>query len=249
MASCDLLACCEEATCEAGSVTECMCRQQSAEVCAEGWFGTCENAFACDSCLCDKCFDKFVLCQNTTGCSTLLECMRTTRCEGSSCLERCAGANAGREAPEAFQVAESLWACSQGQSCGCGGAPGEPVTCGSAECSAYEGTNARFEGCCADGTAEAIGTAPVGIDNVCGLDVTKYFPQAPRCTPKGQQNPPRVLLETCSAIVISEPPYNGAKLKGCCRAQDGTCGFWDDLTGLGCLNPATFGIPAERCSL
>jgi hypothetical protein len=71
------------------------------------------------------------------------------------------------------------------------------------------------------------------------LDYT-YYPYAPGCVVTGQPNPPReTVLEGCPSRLAPGPVYNGAKLKGCCRSN-GVCGYWDDITGLGCLDAYIF---------
>jgi hypothetical protein len=58
-----------------------------------------------------------------------------------------------------------------------------------------------------------------------------------------------VLLESCPALTIFEPPYNGAKLEGCCNSAANSCGYYVDITGLGCLSAAVFGVAPQGCGL
>src|SRR4029077_11202960 len=96
-------------------------------------------------------------------------------------------------------------------------------------------------------TTKAGGSIGPTGDASCGLAIRSYFPNALECEPLDQQRPPAFLLGACSGARIVAPPYNGAALDGCCRADD-SCGFYDNVTGLGCLSASVFGIStAESC--
>jgi hypothetical protein len=74
------------------------------------------------------------------------------------------------------------------------------------------------------------------------------YPGARACEPIAQTSPPRYsALETCPDTIGAKPPYNGAILKGCCRGADNTCGYYDDITGLGCLSAGVFGDTVQAC--
>ncbi len=85
------------------------------------------------------------------------------------------------------------------------------------------------------------GGGPASGESACGLYLDSYYyPFGPGCVVKGQLNPPRETgLEVCPYRLAPGPVYNGAKLKGCCRS-DGLCGYFDDITGLGCLDTYIF---------
>jgi hypothetical protein len=246
MDRCDMLACCKDESCS--SLTTCICGGDNADKCLNN-STACDNlARSCDACACDRCPGSFALCQETPGCVPIFECMRSTACQGSACLDRCAGANSqtqAAEAPEAFAVAEALWACHQGTDCNC--AENEPasVMCGTSVCNGYVGSNAVLPPCCPGPASDGADTS--GAADTCGLNLQAYLERAGPCTPRDQPSTPRALLETCSDLVVSGPPYDGVELKGCCRQGVNLCGYWDDITGLGCLDADIFGAAQRRC--
>ncbi len=235
MASCK--SCCESC----GGMTECACTGGSADTCAQD-FHACDEASACSACACDFCPGRYALCQETSGCPQVFSCLVATGCQGSACQERCGevASEAGGGAA-AFDVAEALWACHQANGCECEAEPAPVTRCpaatGDVECASYEGTGASLAACC-----------PGAGGSACGLDLQRYFQNARSCEPRDQGRRPR-LLEGCPDRVISEPPYNGVKLSGCCHQADNTCGIYDDITGLGCLSSSVFGIQPAACGL
>jgi hypothetical protein len=242
MDRCDMLSCCKDETCS--SLTACVCGGETAEKCSNNSVACDRLARSCDACACDRCPASFALCQETAGCLGIFECMRSTSCQGSACLQRCDGANSQTEtpqAPEAFAIAEALWACHQGTDCSCANTLPASIMCGSAMCSGYVGSNAVLAACCPAASDDGV-TA-----EACGLDLQPYLPRAAACIVRDQPSTPRALLETCPALVVSGPPYNGVELRGCCRRGANLCGFWDDITGLGCLDSDIFGEAQRRC--
>jgi hypothetical protein len=155
-------------------------------------------------------------------------------------------------ATDAFAIAEALWACDQGAGCSCDEQGPATVVCGSVECSSYETDEVTFDACCPDGTAVVPATqqAAGGADG-CGLDITGQFRNAPACMPMNQPNPPPILsflLGDCPQGRVEAAPYHNAALKGCCR-KDGACGYWDDITGLGCIDSSVFdGVLSSSCN-
>lgn len=237
MDACDLPACCADIVGCESELSACVCGA-SAQQCVKEY--ACDPS-GCDSCPCNNCHDTFALCQGTRGCEPIFDCMRATRCQGSACVERCAGTNGGDEESGAFGVAEALWSCTQGAGCACVEDPGSSASCGDARCNPYVGVGATLDACCPE-------VSPAAAEGgACGLVLQPYFSNARGCLPKGQQDPPRPLAEVCPSASIAGPPYNGATLQGCCRAADGTCGYWDDITGLGCLEAAIFGAAGQAC--
>jgi hypothetical protein len=243
MAECGLPGCCGDLTGCESELDACACGAGVRE-CVKDY--ACELG-ACDSCACSNCHDTFALCQETRGCDRIFDCMRTTECQGGVCAARCANANNGDQAPSAFDIAESLWACSQRAGCACADEIAFAATCGTTTCNPYVGVNAGLDACCPE-IREETGPVPAAIgSDSCGLTLQRYFPDsAPSCSPLDQQSPPQG-LESCPSVVIANPPYNGAALRGCCRSADGLCGYWDDITGLGCLDPGTFGASTQGC--
>ncbi len=243
MSECGLLGCCSQGGC-GGPTTSCVCAPSaSADECAREYYGSCDYVGnTCNLCPCDNCPGKYALCEETFGCMGIFECMRSSACIGSACAERCAAT--GQEAAEAFGVAEALWACTQAAACTCSNEQDpDPVTvvCGTTECSNFVGTNGTFDPCCpGDVRAEQSGGAaqiPVE-EGACGLSIATYYPEQ-NCLPLGQPNPPYQDV-LCPDSRISGAVYNGATLEGCCRAADAVCGYWDDITGLGCVHPSSF---------
>jgi hypothetical protein len=87
--------------------------------------------------------------------------------------------------------------------------------------------------------------ALIDSTNPCGLHLQAFIRGARGCEPRAQPSPPR-FAERCPDGTVAEPPYSGAVLKGCCR-EDGMCGYFDDVTGLGCLSAPTFGASEQSC--
>ena len=234
-----------------GEMTKCVCEQRgTADSCGEQT-NHCDNEPACSACACRNCPGKYALCQETQGCPTVFECMRATRCQGSACRERCADA-ASDGAPLAFDAAEALWACHQANSCECEGAPPPSITScagpdGQTPCNAFQSGELSFAACCPNGAGATTAQASASSSSACGLELRNYFPGASACEPLEQGNQHRILLESCPDRIIADPPYNGAKLAGCCHAGDDVCGVFDDVTGLGCVRSTVFGIQAEGC--
>lgn len=241
MEECGLPGCCGDITGCESEVDACVCGGNDIQDCVESY--ACELG-GCDSCACGNCHDTFALCQGTRGCDQLFDCMRTTECQGSACAARCASANDGDEAKGAFAIAESLWACSQRAGCACSEEIAFPATCGATTCTPYVGVNAGLDACCPQGRMGP-GSAEVGRES-CGLALQPYFRSAPACSPLDQPGPPQA-VEVCPSGLIAGPPYNGAALQGCCRSEDGMCGYWDDITALGCLDPGIFGASTKPC--
>lgn len=244
MLAADMLSCCNDGDACSSPIIGCTCGD-TLEECADLLYGTCDGVGACDNCPCIACDGRFRLCQETLGCAGIFECMRSTRCVGQACSERCSQASGGNEAPRAFEIAEALWACAKGAACGCDNSGSPSVQCSGAQCSAYVTSNATLEACCPAAGVPASETTPPGA---CGLRLERYFASAPSCSPLAQPSAPRSpLLETCPSSSIGQAPYNGARLQGCCREADGTCGYWDDVTGLGCLEASIFQVTAQPC--
>jgi len=237
-----------------GSFNACVaCPPADSAACINAIYGSCDSFSGCEGCACQQCPGEFGMCKEVQGCAPTFDCMRSTKCQGSACLERCRSSN---YAPEAFAFAEALWACYKGASCGCNFDQPPAVVCpstqGEIRCTAYVGPDISFAPCCPSTVVLPLmdpgGTTTTGDDNPCGLDITRYYPSARICEPLQQSNPPRYkLLETCPDRVASNPPYNGALLKGCCRGADHTCGYYDDISGLGCLSASVFGDPTQLC--
>lgn len=235
----------------------CSCAASS-EDCFSGYYGSCDSYDACESCACHKCPGELGMCFDTYGCQQTFDCMRSTGCQGSTCLERCRGSDFP---PEAFAYAESLWACYKGSQCqNCTKPDMAPVIqCpglgGTVDCHGFVGTNFDLPPCC-PGPVLLPFQEPVGVttqstpdDNPCGLDISNLSRQARACEPRAQSNTPRhQLLETCPSTHIAAAPYNGALLQGCCRGADHTCGYFDDIAGLGCLSASIFGDTVQACS-
>jgi hypothetical protein len=223
-----LTACPQSAPCDCSSpgqcpteFTSCLCEEE-ADSCAEQYYDCQSVADPCDACPCDRCHEEYALCQDTPGCDGLFECMRTFDCQGPDCLERCGGGQEDQSLM--FAAAEALWACSQGQSCTCSN-----PQC-AAECPDFSGDGVTIEACCVDGAV-----APT-----CGLLTRKYFPRGPECVALNQPSEPDESSEDCPSHAAPRgEPYEGACFEGC-RRQDGGCGYWDHITGLGCLDPDMF---------
>lgn len=250
---CDMDGCCEGGSCTS-FYYDCVCpADSSSQACAEEFY-SCSAAFGCDQCTCSGCRDLFAMCQEISGCRTLFECMRATGCEGRACAERCMDERVQSGDSEAFAVAEALWACDKGAGCTCDEQGPAAVFCGTAECSSYETNDVTFDACCpgdfggvepaGQGTAEVAG----GVDG-CGLSLKRHFQNAPACMPMNQPNAPPILpLFSCPQGRVEAAPYNNAALKGCCR-DDGICGYWDDITGLGCIDSSVFdGVAPSPCN-
>lgn len=242
MGRCELLECCATQSC-AAALTYCVCAGSTLQKCAGDAYPSCDDARGCDACPCNSCGGSYRLCEETSGCPAIFDCMRTSECHGSTCSERCASASPSA-APEAFDIAELLWACVQAAGCSCDPSTELPVTCGTTDCQPYVGSNATLPACCATSSSASEETS-----GACGLDLSAHFPAATACVPLGQQNPPREVLESCTeSLTILDAPYNGATLPGCCRAADSVCGYWDEITGLGCVAPGIFNQPSQRCA-
>lgn len=230
---------------------DCLCTGSGAE-CYLQTYGSCASAGACESCACQQCPAERGMCLDIVGCQETFDCMRATQCQGSACLERCRGSD---YAPEAFAYAEALWACHRGSDCGCGTPPPPAIACptaqGAVQCEPYAG-NVGIQACCS--AAPSAATAPAAAEQAlvdtsspCGLQLSVFVRGARSCEPRTQRNLPRYApLETCPDGTVANAPYSGALLKGCCR-EDGTCGYYDDITGLGCLSSTVFGRGALPC--
>jgi hypothetical protein len=231
----------------------CTCTFDSA-ACFNMSYGACgDQSSACEACACQQCPGELGMCKETPGCEPTFACMRATNCQGSACSARCRSSDYG---PEAFAFAEALWACYKGARCSCADNAPPAVDCpgaaGDVSCQAYAGTDISLPACCPSTlilTLRGIGTEPTTPDdNPCGLDMSRQYQDARGCEPLAQSNPPRYeMLETCPDAVIASAPYDGALLLGCCRGADHTCGYFDDVTGLGCLSSNVFGIPSQLC--
>jgi hypothetical protein len=245
MQECSMFSCCGNC---AGPMTECSCDpQNSADLCGQANY-SCDNAGSCSACACRSCPGTYALCQETGDCPAVFACMQATQCQGSACRERCGTVASGGSSSPAFDVAEALWACNQANSCACESIPNPTTFCpgpdGAAECADYSNGGVTIAACC----PSAQGTG--GVASACGLDLHSYFRNASPCEPLAQDHKPQAsLLGSCSPVTILGPPYNGAKLLGCCHAADNTCGVFDDITGLGCLSSSVFGIEAGPCPL
>jgi len=256
MDECRISQCCNTQECNA-DLTYCMCDGSSADDCAGS---ACDDVGSCDSCACENCPGAYALCRQTSGCTAIFECMRSTDCHGSECQERCAEVNAGQAvAGEAFDVAEALWSCHQGNQCACAEVPPATLSCvganGAVDCANYVFNDASsslpvsIAACCSTPPLETTKAAGAAGNASCGLAMQPFLPGAQACEPMGQLKRPAALLG-CSPAVIVTAPYNGAKLKGCCHEADNTCGYYDDVTGLGCLSASTFGVdPVQSCGI
>ncbi|MEY2934528.1 MAG: hypothetical protein RL033_5277 [Pseudomonadota bacterium] len=241
--------CCDSRTCATGSVTACSC-ESSAETCFEAVYGSCEGFFDCDACACRQCPGELGVCLDQPGCKSIFDCMRNTECHGTACSERCGTGTT----PEDFAVAEALWACYHGAQCTCSGEPpivSCPGTQGNVDCAGYQSSSATLLACCPEQPAasgEQVETVGIPDSDPCGLELSRYFRSARACEPRNQANPSRfAVLETCPELPVGGVVYNGATLRGCCRAADGMCGYYDDVTGLGCLDAGIFGMAPEPC--
>jgi hypothetical protein len=253
--SCEQNDCCLTGNCS--SFSQCALCESSSSDCLNTVHGypSCDYFGPCEQCACDQCPGELGMCLEVYGCMQTFDCMRSTNCKGKGCLDRCRGS----EYPvEAFALAEALYSCSKGASCGCNTEPPAPVQCatpsGMTECAGYLGVNISLYPCCNEQVniyAQTTGLEQnVPDDNPCGLELYRYYRDARSCEPRTQQNPPRYeLLETCPDGVPQGAPYYGAILKGCCRGADQTCGYFDDITGLGCLSASVFGDTPQPCSM
>jgi hypothetical protein len=212
--------CADKDECNSG-FDACLC-DDSAANCAQQYHSCFDTSSRCDDCPCERCGDKYALCKDTQGCYGILTCMRDSDCQGPDCFAQCGGSQAVNSA--AFAAAEALWACSQGQGCTCDSDP----FCAE-QCTPFEQNGVTIEACCVDDEP-----AP------CGLSTRKYFPRGPACVLLDQPNRPDASADTCpSRSAPSAEPYGGACFEGC-RREDGSCGYWDHITGLGCLDPDMF---------
>lgn len=236
--------------CGPGSATGCTCNGNSADFCFENVYGSCSQFAGCDSCACEQCPGELMLCLDTPGCKSVFDCMRESDCHGGACFERCGG---GADS-NAFAMAETLWGCYHGSYCTCEVAP-TSISCpspqGNVDCAGYDSPSATLSACCTQSNSGSSQTEQVeilGEDSACGLQLARYFSAARACEPRQQQNAPRFeLLETCESKAVAGEVYNGATLRGCCRAADRTCGLYDDVTGLGCLSANIFGVEPKAC--
>lgn len=250
MAQCGHHECCSTGSCGDGA-TACSCTS-SADACFQTANPDCQSFGGCDSCACEQCPGELGVCTDTPGCQAVFDCMRTTECHGSACFDRCRG----ESEPSAFATAEALWACYHGSNCSCE-TEHNSISCpspqGSVDCPGYESPSATLEACCmqsnsGSGSSQNEQVDILAEDDPCGLQLTNYYRTARACEPRQQLNPPRFeLLETCDSLVMPGKVYNGATLRGCCRVADGTCGYYDDLTGLGCLSASVFGFTPQAC--
>jgi hypothetical protein len=234
------------------SFSYCTCGGSST-ACFEAYFGSCDDYGPCEHSACEACPGELGMCWDTPGCTQTFDCMRSTNCKGRGCLDRCRSSG---YPPESFAIAEALWACYKGSGAGCDTPPPDPIQCttpaGMAECAGYVGINVTLYPCCNEQVniyAQTTGVEQnVPDDNPCGLELYRYYRDARSCEPRTQQNPPRFdLLETCPDAVPPGAPYYGAILQGCCRGADHTCGYFDDITGLGCLSASVFGDTPQPC--
>lgn len=247
MAECGHHECCATNSCPLGGATGCTCGG-TAEFCFENVYGNCSSFRGCDRCACEQCPGQLAVCEDTPGCKPVFDCMRTTECHGSACFDRCRG----EAEPHAFGVAEALWACYHGSSCTCD-TTSTSISCpsaqGNVDCAGYQSPSATLDACCTQDPS-GLPAEQVEItskDNACGLQLARYFRSARACEPREQLNPPRfALLETCESLVAGGEVYNGATLRGCCR-ENGSCGYYDDVTGLGCLDAGIFGATPKPC--
>ena len=254
---------CQEQKCGGQNFNACTCNTFDDAACFSMTYGGCDSFSPCEACACQQCPGELGMCFETPGCQPTFDCMRTTHCQGSACLERCRGSD---YAPEAFAFAEALWACYKGARCSCSDAAPPAVACpgsqGVIQCQGYVGTSIpsgtgsstsiSIAACCPSSTVLALqmpGGTTTPDDNPCGLDLSRYYPGARACEPRAQSNPARYeQLETCPDTSVPGAPYNGALLKGCCRGADHTCGYFDDITGLGCLSAGVFGQSIQLCA-
>jgi hypothetical protein len=211
----------------------CLC-ESSTEACGTDTFSCSDLQRSCDSCLCNNCGPLYAFCHDTPGCPLALACMRDADCEGAACVSACAPA-AGGVNSKAFSAAEALWACSRGASCGnCSGGTASP--CG-LECPPYHTDGDPIIAPCCD---------TAGAQPVCGLQTKFLFPNGPNCMPRNQPLPPSVdsRISCSGAAAPTDPPYRGVCFEGCRRGDaGGPCGVWDNVTGLGCIDPALFNNP------
>lgn len=259
---------CGEQTCNGQNFNACSCGELDDAACFSMSYGSCDSYGPCEACACQQCPGELGMCFETPGCEQTFDCMRSTSCQGSVCLARCRGSD---YAPEAFAFAEALWACYKGARCSCSDEVPRVVDCpgpqGSVQCQGYVGTSITLgsgtggtgtttsiaiAACCPDSAVLALQT-PGGTttpdDKPCGLDIRGYYRNARACEPRAQSNPPRYgQLETCPDKTVPGAPYNGALLEGCCRGADHTCGYFDDITGLGCLSAGVFGDSIQLCA-
>jgi hypothetical protein len=249
MATCGHHDCCGSNNCSPGGATGCSCTS-TADTCFQAIYGDCSSFSGCDTCACEQCPGALTLCLDTAGCKPVFDCMRTTECHGSACFERCGGGAAS----DAFAVAEALWACYHGSYCSCSTAPATlscPSTLGNVQCAGYESASATLDACCTQTTSGGTQTEQVeilGDNNPCGLRLDSYFRDARACEPRDQANAPRFEgVETCEGMAVGGEIYHGATLRGCCHTADGTCGYFDDVTGLGCLSASIFGVTPQPC--
>jgi hypothetical protein len=228
----------------------------SDENCFNAYWGSCDDYVDCgEACACRQCTGEFGMCMSTRGCQQTLDCMRATGCQGSACYARCRGDDFP---PEALVYAEALWACYQGSQCdNCNTETAPVIQCPSSQgittqCPGFYGVHAKLPACCPSPITiplqEPGATTSTPDDKPCGLDISSVSLQARACEPRAQSNSPRYgLLENCPDTHIPAAPYNGALLKGCCRGADHTCGYFDDVTGLGCLSASIFGDALQSC--
>jgi hypothetical protein len=237
----------------------CDCETASSEACFSSYTrSSCDDYPTCEACTCHQCPGELGMCFSSEGCRETFDCMRATGCRGGACLERCRGSDFP---VEAFAYAEALWACYQGSQCqGCTAGAAQVVTCptgqGAAQCQGFLGNSTNpdvdpnLSPCCSSGIGIPL-TEPIAgtpDSNPCGLDLSSVYRQARACEPREQSNPPRAeQTETCPGAHIKAAPYNGALLRGCCRGADQTCGYFDDITGLGCLSAGIFDAPVQPC--
>ncbi len=247
MAECGHHGCCASNSCPLGGATGCTCGS-SGQTCFDAVYGSCDSFKGCDSCACQQCPGQLAVCEDVPGCKGVFDCMRLTECHGSACLERC-----GKDAaPAAFAFAEALWACYHGSSCSCE-TESDTINCpsagGTVSCASYESRSVELPACCTQHGGSGQAEAEVGgNEDPCGLELSREFRGARSCEPREQPNPPRFeLLETCDSLAVGGAVYNGATLRGCCRAADGNCGLYDDITGLGCLDATIFGVTPKAC--
>jgi hypothetical protein len=223
----DCGSCQAQCECETGDPVACVTSCQAT---------TCQSPSLspCESCSCTTCPSDFGLCITLQGCSEALRCIESTGCTSlPDCAlpERC-GAELGGIAPEVLGVIEALQSCRMESACPCAGTP-PSVECGGITCQGYQPPppDPIAAPCCGGMNGD-----------LCGLDPEPLFGpgQVMACVPLNQPGPPDA---DCPTFAPGQRPYNGTTLEGCCRMDD-TCGLQDDITGLGCVSPDLFGLPA-----
>lgn len=204
------------------------CFQQATAVTCSDYFG---DADQCNQCACDSCAQQVIACLETDGCATLAQCLRVTGCEGQDCDQdvNCAAQLdvGGGVDGDAFRYAQALQACRVEKDCPCDGSDASdlPKTCATRQCPAYDGD-------LDDDSSPVLGACCFPYNNqlYCGLATGAVLHT--NCEPLGQNG---VVNAECPEFETQDGfPYFGTPLPGCCR-ENNTCGFMDQVTGLGCL--------------